>query len=435
MRIAAFPLATWVLLSALTASGFAQAQTTSDDQRKSDARAYFNQGLALKQAGRCNEAVDKFAAAQRLYEAPTTLLHLGQCQQTLSKLVEAAESYRTLARMEEKPTWSKEFVAAKKQGQVELAALEPRIPTLTIEVEPRGISGLQLQFDGAPLDAAIVGVPRPVNPGEHRVSASAQGYTASEQGPILREAERRRVQFVLTPAPRTDANVQVVGLPLNTQSAGEPSIQPAPYTPQPLAVPPEQITQAPPAVRTSNAYVVGVDLGGMLPVGTLGEDFGVGFSVGGRGAIRLSNHAIGIDLVFASSGIAPDKISIASASLIDGRLTNGLLGVNYQYYGNPDGASFFLKGGLGYSATSLKMTYVDFAPNQRFPRNPVLDKSGAGAAFYAEAGFAFGANRSQYRVPVGIAFQVNSYSEKVSTQNLTYAILSAFIRFEYDSRM
>ncbi len=164
---------------AVTSARPAAAQQVSDADRKA-ARDLFNDGATLQAAGKFAEAIDKFQKSIAVYPAPTTALRIAQCKASLNRLVEATEDYRAIINTALPPGSPPAYQQAKDQAAVELAQLEPTIPRVKILVTPERVAGLQITVDGQPMNAALVGVARPIDPGTHRVIAVAPGYQQGE---------------------------------------------------------------------------------------------------------------------------------------------------------------------------------------------------------------------------------------------------------------
>ncbi len=124
-------------------------------------------------AGNYAEACPKFEASQQLDPGLGTMLNLAECYEKTGRTASAWAEYREaipLAR------------AAGSKARQDLAterarALEERLSTLTI----RAMSGeptdaqLEVRRDGVALQAAELGAPIPVDPGEHLIEATAPG--------------------------------------------------------------------------------------------------------------------------------------------------------------------------------------------------------------------------------------------------------------------
>jgi hypothetical protein len=145
------------------------------DADKATARKLAQDAIAAFKAGRFSEALDKALRAQSLFDAPVHLLYIARAQVQLGQLVEGAETYRKLARVSldaNAPAAFKQAVAA---APTELGEFEAKIPSLRIEAKPSVPADLDLRIDGQKVSSALIGVDRPVNPGEHVVQAWAPG--------------------------------------------------------------------------------------------------------------------------------------------------------------------------------------------------------------------------------------------------------------------
>ncbi len=195
-----FPLRCWVLPSLLVVnlvSSPAEAATAAD---KATARTLAMEGVALFQKGDCKQAVERLRRAQQLYPAPVHLLYIARCQVDGGQLVEASETYRELARAKLDADAPPQFREAVREGQRELAALQPTIPRLRIEVTPRP-SKLKLTIDGEPVPEAVLGVERLTNPGRHRVVVTVPGVAPITREVVLERGTVEGVTFELGTLP------------------------------------------------------------------------------------------------------------------------------------------------------------------------------------------------------------------------------------------
>ncbi|HEY8080129.1 MAG TPA: carboxypeptidase-like regulatory domain-containing protein [Labilithrix sp.] len=169
----------------------------NDAEKKATARVAFTDGVALQDKGDCASALTKFETAERLHDAPTHLLHIAECQASTGKLVEAQETYETLAHMTLDKAAPDAFRQAQDQGKKELTAEKARVPTLAIKVTPANAPGLVVQVNGARLANDLVGLARPTNPGTYKLTATATGYkTANADVPVV-EGEKRSIELRL----------------------------------------------------------------------------------------------------------------------------------------------------------------------------------------------------------------------------------------------
>ncbi len=267
-------LAALVALLFTTSSASAQ---MSDTEKKAAARAAYQEGVKLQDDGKAGEALVRFESAQKLFDAPTHLLHIAECQALTGRLVESSETYETLARKTLAPGAPDAFVQAQQQGQAELGALRPRIPTLRITTRPgpQQLTNLSINVNGVAMPIELIGIARPLNPGTYRFTAQAAGYaTAAYVDVPLGEKEQKSQELVLVGGA---AGAAVVVPP---PGAG----QPPPYTAPDTNKPPKKNLIA----STSTGFLFGIRGGGSVP----GGDRKKGASISDVGA---AGGAFGID--------------------------------------------------------------------------------------------------------------------------------------------
>jgi tetratricopeptide (TPR) repeat protein len=164
-----------VLALALSSSA-ARAQPAPPAEAPRDpalAETLFQRGKALMLAGRHREACPLFEESQRLEPGSGTLLALALCHEGEGKTATAWVELRAA------------LAAAEKDGRADRAAfvrqrlseLEPRLVRMVVEVPPPVAArpGLRVSRNGVPLGPAAWGVAAPVDPGEHRIEATAEG--------------------------------------------------------------------------------------------------------------------------------------------------------------------------------------------------------------------------------------------------------------------
>lgn len=172
----------------------------SDSERKASARAAYLEAMDLQARGKHAEALTRFVEAQKVFDAPTHLLHIAQCLAVTGKLVEAQEAYETLTHRELPNGAPGPFHDAVEAGKRELSALRPRIPTLRIEVKPQPprLRNLAVSMNQRPLPNEVLGIARPVNPGLYRLSATAWGIAPARPIDVqLDEGEAKVVELEL----------------------------------------------------------------------------------------------------------------------------------------------------------------------------------------------------------------------------------------------
>lgn len=197
IRRVLFVLASIFVVLGLTSRAGAQ---MSDTERKSAARAAYTEGVKLQDDGKYAEALVRFEAAQKFFDAPTHLLHIAECQALTGRLVEASETYEALTRKSLPAGSPDAFVQAQQQGQAELPALRARVPTLRVTTKPdhAQLQGLQVNINGVNMPVELLGIARPLNPGVYRFSAQAQGYATEKPIDVpLGEKEQKSIELPL----------------------------------------------------------------------------------------------------------------------------------------------------------------------------------------------------------------------------------------------
>ncbi|AKU98152.1 hypothetical protein AKJ09_04816 [Labilithrix luteola] len=172
----------------------------SESERKATARAAFLEGVELADKGDCTHAIGRFEIAQRLFDAPTHLQHLADCQVSVGKLIEAQENYETLAHANLSPQAPDAFKQAQESGRQSLAALRQRIPTMRIQINPSPstLRNLVVQINGKVMPTDLIGIARPVNPGTYRVVTQATGYKTTQREIVLVEGDTKTLEVQLT---------------------------------------------------------------------------------------------------------------------------------------------------------------------------------------------------------------------------------------------
>lgn len=194
--------------AALLDASEAEAQT---DEERAGARVAATKGAEAFNAQRYAEAVDLFMRAESLVHAPTHLLYIARAQEKLGKLVRAREAYLKVTRERIEANAPQAFRAAQAEAQKALTALEPRIPNITVQVEGAGSGPVSVTLDGAPLPPALVGLPYPVDPGEHKLQATAEGRASGEQVVTVQEGQRDTVVLQLAAASTSPAPLAAPG--------------------------------------------------------------------------------------------------------------------------------------------------------------------------------------------------------------------------------
>lgn len=207
------------LLLLLLVSSIAQAQ--GSDPAAAD--ALFRAGRDAMKKADWAVACSKFAESQRLDPAPGTLLNLAQCEEQQGRTASAVQHYRDL--MEVVPSTDPRSEHAKAR----LAALLPRVPKLTIRLDPGTPSGATVSRNGVVLGQAAMGTPLPVDPGDHQIMVTAPGRKDSRTLVRMQPGETRTViARVGEPQEQTSpsgSSIQASGERTTVESGSAPSLR------------------------------------------------------------------------------------------------------------------------------------------------------------------------------------------------------------------
>lgn len=163
----------------------------ADPREQQLAQALFDEGRQLMEAKRYAEACPKLAESQRLDPGGGTLLNLAVCHEKEGKVASAqAELQDALSLALRDGRKDRQELARER-----LAAVEPKVPRVSVVVAPEAdVDGLEVKLDGLVLRRAAWGVATPVDPGLHRVEATAPGLRAFRIDVPIDLAERKSVR-------------------------------------------------------------------------------------------------------------------------------------------------------------------------------------------------------------------------------------------------
>jgi hypothetical protein len=212
-RAATIACASALVIGAATS---AHAQPAAD---RETARALFEDGKTKRDGGNLKGALESFQAADAIVHAPTTGLAVARTLSALGRLTEARDA---ALQIEQLPAATKESVAfadARRSAKELAAELAPRIPSLTIVIKgaPAGADPA-VTIDGVALPAAVMRVPRRLDPGKHVLVATLRGRDPPGETPrevrgeiTLAEREARSIELDVTAlaSPRPAAQAEV----------------------------------------------------------------------------------------------------------------------------------------------------------------------------------------------------------------------------------
>ncbi len=136
-----------------------------------EAEVLFDEGRQLKEAGRCDQALDKFLASQDLEPAVGTQLNIADCYAALGRTA-SAWSYFVAASNAARRTGDRMRADFARQRADSIA---PRLTRMIVRVTaPK--PGQVVRRDDFSLPPPLWGTPVPVDPGVYRISAEAPDH-------------------------------------------------------------------------------------------------------------------------------------------------------------------------------------------------------------------------------------------------------------------
>ena len=171
------------------------AVTSASAQPKEDqAEQLFREGREALSRGDYATACPKFAESVRLTQRPGPLLNLAQCEEHQGQLRSALKHWRDGAAM--LPAGDARIAVANEH----VAALQPKLPRLTVKLSPDAPPGSKVTLDGAELSGAALGTPQELERGgDHVIVTTAPGRTDVRSTITLAEGEHREVMMVAGP--------------------------------------------------------------------------------------------------------------------------------------------------------------------------------------------------------------------------------------------
>jgi hypothetical protein len=174
--------------------------------RTAAARALFDEGLALLDAERWEEAADRFQRALALRPSHQITYNLTTALVELGHLVRASELLRQVSR---DPTATPEVRQA---AEARRAQLLPRIASLTI-VPGEDLDRADFFLDERPLEPVLIGVAIPVDPGSHVVTGRHTGRVVVRRELVILEGENAELNLAPAATPRETSGGADAGEP------------------------------------------------------------------------------------------------------------------------------------------------------------------------------------------------------------------------------
>ncbi|HYP88590.1 MAG TPA: CDC27 family protein [Polyangiaceae bacterium] len=192
-----------------------------DAETRTAARDLATQGAQAFEAGDYARASDFFRRAHELVPAPSIALLRARSLAKLGQLLEAIDIYEQTARFKLPDDAPEAYLQAVETARIEMEDVRHRLPRLKLTLV--GVSSsepVQVNMDDRPTPGALLGVERPINPGQHRIEARVAGQLRATRELDIVEGQSYQIELDVRPAQPAPKPVVVVQPP--APSAGKP---------------------------------------------------------------------------------------------------------------------------------------------------------------------------------------------------------------------
>ena len=183
-------------LEACIAAGALLVAGSASAQEDAAAEALFNKGLSEMEAGRYESACPTLKESQRLDPRMGTLFTLAECEAKGGMVASAVAHYDEYLRLFSRlaPPQKATQSGREKVSAAQKAALSPQVPYVTLVVRDAP-TGTTVKWDDMVFNLPALGVPLPVNPGEHVVTTQVPGGASATTRVTVAKAERKQVEL------------------------------------------------------------------------------------------------------------------------------------------------------------------------------------------------------------------------------------------------
>lgn len=165
-----------------------------DPETRDKARELFEQGVSYASQERWGEALEYFRRSRALVQRPSTLFNIGVALLRLGRPTEALRALDDYLRTADPQGDAERRAEARRMLEVALQSTA----RLTVGVEPPAaevrVDGERVPGEGATREVQL-------DPGDHRIEASADGYEPVEREVSVLPGERRTTRLQLEVAP------------------------------------------------------------------------------------------------------------------------------------------------------------------------------------------------------------------------------------------
>jgi hypothetical protein len=181
-----------------------------DAEMRTAARDLATQGAQAFEAGRYAEASDLLRRAYELVQAPSIALLRARSLAKQGQLLEAIDLYEQTSRSKLADDAPEAFAQAVQTARTEADELRHRLPRLKLTLLGESGGPSQVTIDDKPVPAVLLGVERPINPGQHVIVVQVAGLVRATRELAMVESETYRVELEVGPVKPVEKPVVAV---------------------------------------------------------------------------------------------------------------------------------------------------------------------------------------------------------------------------------
>lgn len=174
------------------------------------AAALYERGLADMLAGKLSSACPALAESYRLDPLPGALFTLAECEGKVGRFATAVARYEeylaTYARLSAKEKAGQK--GRNKLAETARRKLLPSVPTVTIQLPASAPEGTRVLRDGVLLNAPALGVPLPIDPGDHVLTTQVPDGPEHEQRFSIAAGAKQEILLELVMSKPGDAGAK-----------------------------------------------------------------------------------------------------------------------------------------------------------------------------------------------------------------------------------
>jgi hypothetical protein len=192
-------------------------------EERASARQHSSRADELKKQGKLAEACAELREVERLDSKLPTLLELAECTESLGQLLEAQAHWaraRDRAKHDEKPQ-------SRARAESRLAAVQKRVPQLTLQLAASFPAGAALLVDDVAIEPASLSSALPLNLGDHVILVKVGGHDDAKYSVKLGEGDNQTL--LVAPGPVTGSHAARIAAPAPTPTPtlATPGLAPA----------------------------------------------------------------------------------------------------------------------------------------------------------------------------------------------------------------